>query len=122
MARSTAQSEGLELSTGTKISRYTGTSLWARRGCERRDRLSSKARTENATTRRTARGRSRCAARGLCARPGSHALEPELAPRGVHHGRGDLRNPAILGIVGVDLLHHPAHEVGDPGQAPLSVD
>src|SRR5256886_5175823 len=29
MARSTAQSDGLELSTGTKISRYTSTSLWA---------------------------------------------------------------------------------------------
>src|SRR5437016_2435605 len=30
MARSTAQSEGLELSTGTKISRYTSTSPFGR--------------------------------------------------------------------------------------------
>src|SRR6266705_1231312 len=43
MARSTAQSECVELSTGTKISRYTGTSpLRAGRVCERLDRLSSK--------------------------------------------------------------------------------
>src|SRR3989442_7225889 len=43
IARSTAQSECVELSTGTKISRYTGTSpFWAGRVCERLDRLSSK--------------------------------------------------------------------------------
>src|SRR5439155_27107234 len=43
MDRPTAQSECVELSTGTRISRYTDTSpLRAGRVCERLDRLSSK--------------------------------------------------------------------------------
>src|SRR5256885_2113634 len=50
IARSTAQSECWELSTGTKISRYTDTSLSrAGRVCEPLNRLSSKPETENAT-------------------------------------------------------------------------
>src|SRR5204863_491248 len=50
IARSTAQSECWELSTGTKISRYTDTSLSrAGRVCEPPNRLSSKPETESAT-------------------------------------------------------------------------
>src|SRR5467141_2579955 len=38
MARSSAQSEGCELSTGTNTSRYTGSSLGQRTGCEVKER------------------------------------------------------------------------------------
>src|SRR2546425_1468512 len=68
-------------------------------------------------TPRTGRDRSRSAVRPrLAHRAGSHALEPQLGARRVHHRRRDLRDATLAGVIGVDLLYHPAHEPRDAAE------
>src|SRR6267154_5516179 len=52
----------------------------------------------------------------------SHPLGPQLDARGVHDGRCDFGDAALLGVIRVDLLHHAAYEVRDASEALLGLN